>query len=716
MKFIDIKTGNLYKGVSPYVHWFPDQQSTNLIYTHEICFITSSQTIFISMDSNVFNIINDEKLSSTIPYKEMIWDWNRGEYLSEGLPLNGEFIHLLHVTAQSELAGEYTTDIQIRDYQDNTWNITVGADFYAEHEPTYINLSNKGVDLPHAIQNAIYDVNVNESMTDNIVMNRKLKELLSNYWDVVANKGNYKSLINSLNWFEWGDLLNLQEVWEHNEFGNKILDTKDLCSLLESKYNDTYNGFRKTSYLSLYAATQKLSIKNEWDDEGNPELDEIVFKWSKDDLMLKLCLLGNFYETYFMPIHLELLHATVENVVFTNTIKIIDSSACTRTDYIYNIGAAGCNIESGQSFVLGNVKCQVGPDTMFGVKWNGENKYNLVNPIGVDRIAEFKDVSDDTPISDPELKSFYSQLYEGIGVLVDVECDVTLNNEDFIIESKLWLNDHMAVDNRIIRDSKIKFTVLLPKEGKYHLNMQFKTASSHIYCKHIIINAVDVENMSLKVYKVKHHPFTNKIYGDNTINNYKFSRCRMKSGYAPIVQYIIPTTDSESGIALNNVLVLKGDYMNNFSINNHYYAYKKDTGSDVYTICVSRNYWFKPDNQPFYQEIKPYIYRNDYGYFPEFHYLIELDGNKESDYYIYNGDTVAVIPELPLGLEIDDFDWTFTNASNNKTYKFKYIQEPFVASDEFNTELTPGYYDVIFKFKVGEEWHQLKMDSIFRKI
>jgi hypothetical protein len=130
---------------------------------------------------------------------------------------------------------------------------------------------------------------------------------------------------------------------------------------------------------------------------------------------------------------------------------------------------------------------------------------------------------------------------------------------------------------------------------------------------------------------------------------------------------------------------------------------------------VSKNYNIDPTKYIFYNDIKKDIYRNDYGYFPEFHYLELLDGDKESNYNIYNADTIAVIPELPLGLDVDGMDWEFINVTTGKSYKFPYIQEPYVSSPE-SCGLSKGYYDIIFKFRVSDNWHTIKLDSAFRKL
>ena len=70
------------------------------------------------------------------------------------------------------------------------------------------------------------------------LLEKKFKELLVNYWDVIANKGSYKSLINSIKWFEYGDILKLRD--EEN-FGN--------IRVLQTQLQKDYSAFEKWAKL-----------------------------------------------------------------------------------------------------------------------------------------------------------------------------------------------------------------------------------------------------------------------------------------------------------------------------------------------------------------------------------------------------------------------------------------------------------------------------------
>ena len=54
MRFVDLNNGYTYNGDYPYIHWFDDNQSTNLVYTKKLCIIDSSNILKVDLNSNMF--------------------------------------------------------------------------------------------------------------------------------------------------------------------------------------------------------------------------------------------------------------------------------------------------------------------------------------------------------------------------------------------------------------------------------------------------------------------------------------------------------------------------------------------------------------------------------------------------------------------------------------------------------------------------------------
>ena len=188
IKFVNLKTGNIYTGSDPYIHWFDGQQSTNLVYVQPLCFICDSEAACISMSSNdVFALADLNALDSTIDLNDVEYydlsNIKKYSINSVGWEFGNKFIHIVYFIGSSSVGAEFVEKFTItcggKDYHFN-----IGADFYQEDEKLTINLNNFGSRLPESIQKAIYESNVHEEKNDNILLNRKFKELLANYWDI----------------------------------------------------------------------------------------------------------------------------------------------------------------------------------------------------------------------------------------------------------------------------------------------------------------------------------------------------------------------------------------------------------------------------------------------------------------------------------------------------------------------------------------------------
>ena len=695
IRFVDLESGNIFNASKPYVFWFDGEQSTNLIYTKPICFISNKRRSVVSIPkSGIFSILDTTKLDTELDniYGFEYQDINSLKTNTITIPgyrYDDYYVYIVYIGTQSELGGEFVETITIDGEE-----FLVGADFYEENEPLYVNLSNNGIEIPNSIQKAIYEVNPHEDKRDNITLNRKWKELLANLWDTVSNKGSYKSLHNTLNWFEWGDMLKLCEVWKRTD-EKDIYSIRDIKAILGDKYFETLSGFSKTTYIAIYCAMQKIKHgENQevmYDSEKNPTLQNIISRWSTRDLSLKLCMLGNFYKTYFMPIHLDLIHCTIEDVVFTNTFKMNVASGQERNDFVYLTHDFDCSVKDGDIFKLLPVKVSVDEDALFG---------NLSKP-GFNDIGCIVDFSLDFPLLEEEKIKREYITYVGGG------------------EAK------SKVDYRAL-GSKIEFSLLLLKEGEYDIRMQFDTTAGRTFTKRVILNVIDTTHTTLKVYRVQNirSPKEEAFFN---INDYIFGRQAGKTNTTPTKQYLStklvdPNTYKNwgyTGVCLNHLLILEGP--TNHYVDVNYFTFELVKGGVQYTICISKRFAFKPQDI-FLEGLS--IYRNDYIFVPEYHKLVELGserGDRKEDikyYTITDDDTLCVVPELAFGKCIEDIEWEFVNVSSLERITIPgSIKEPFIANTA-KTHLTPGYYDIVFRYRLSgeDQINTVVINSAFRKI
>lgn len=641
IRFIDLATGNVFDGSQPYVFWFEEEQSTNLLYIRKICILSNKSSIKCTIENNdVFQLIDVNKIANvkdiTVNYKSYkdIQEMISISYQSQGTPYKDFYVHMVYVLGHSASAGEYQCEATIDDTK-----ISIGADFYNENETLGINVSNMGLDIPKDVQRAIYESNLREDGVDNILLNRKFKELLIQYMDIIANKGSYNSLLNSLSWFEYGDLVKIYDYWKHGEVDRELMYHEDLKQIVDNKIQEMLSTFQKTTYIGLYYGLQSIRkdsngdivyrdknyfVKGDEDndwlpartqlnlskdkdyilqigegdisvEEGNdgkndsakfiplkaeddntlpeplPELIPTTSLWSTVDLSLKMALLGNFFSTYFMPIHLDLLHSTIESIVYSDTIKILPWVVNNRFDNFDSIQAFECSLKNGDTYYLNDVRCRVYPNTPFGAEledvreeipgqsiecaektvkklddsaehtedkhgniWHQAYKEKEFDIFGVeteDRAWSSKDKEGNAPTNDDQIL-FDAQYFNGVGAIIPINCTfkgvqigcpfveasilVYHNGDSHIHQTTRLYNDR---DEMNTYTRTMNFSVLLQDVGNYVFVISFKTSDSKEFMRTFRFRVDDDIYQNVKPYLIKKKDYW-KILDEFGSNNF----------------------------------------------------------------------------------------------------------------------------------------------------------------------------------------------------
>ena len=111
VKFVDLEKGFIYDGHKPYIFWFNDGLSTDLIYTKSIGVFSDKLMINISLPSNpVFKLINIEELLKNLnAYKSS----ECLEYTSAGFSVPNGYLHIIYLSACSNENGEFHESLYI---------------------------------------------------------------------------------------------------------------------------------------------------------------------------------------------------------------------------------------------------------------------------------------------------------------------------------------------------------------------------------------------------------------------------------------------------------------------------------------------------------------------------------------------------------------------------------------------------------------------------
>lgn len=317
-----------------YRFYFDDNQSINIIYQKRLFFISDKERVSIEIldtpptKNTVFSLFD----YITAPAK--LENIKKSKIVSTGAPIGDKYLHYVNIGSCSESEGEFIENIKI----DNEI-FEIAADFHGQDESLEILLHNQGVTLPKDIIRSLYDTNIHEKYIDWVVLNRKYKELLLNIMDIVYKKGSYKSLVSSLGWFEYGDMVKLNEYWSDSSL--HTLHQKDISTIYTPMIEEMMKMYMKTTFISLEYMLDEYDFEYITDNNGEvvdkifkydrdgidltvpilKDINEIQRKWSINDIALKMTLLGNYFSTYFMPIHMDLLFSSIENLVFTTPAK-----------------------------------------------------------------------------------------------------------------------------------------------------------------------------------------------------------------------------------------------------------------------------------------------------------------------------------------------------------------------------------------------------------
>ena len=725
MKFLNLDTGYSFDGLwtneqqKGYTFWFPGEQSTGITYTMPICILTETdEPLQLSIEENdVFSFVAHGTETTVDGYKfnDVIYS---NQFTTEPENIGNYYGHVFNVGCNSKNTGEYICRINIG----NEGFIRVGADLYGEYEPVYVNLSNMGVELPDNIQKAIYDSDVHEDVKDNILMNRKFKELLSNYWNIVANKGSQKSLKHSIDWFEWGDILNIREINRRTVANKTLFSDNEISTIINNFAEEMFTHFLKTSYVSLYCSMQKEL--DEYDEELNPILEQRVLKWSREDLQLKLALLANFFGIYFMPIHISIMHAAVEDEVFTNTIKSITGTESKRFDAFGDLGFVECNVKDNSIYRMTNVKVQATNDTVYAIKDYSDSFF------GVDKFPKYI-----YNYGNDSINVFASQYYSGPGVVIPFKFTLLKqDSKDFVRETIVdYIDDYghncklHFYDTFITSKNKIEinFNLLVKTPNDYSYIFTFLLASGKTLTRKVDFKVILSDNININVYKIKSKNDTNGLtvedFYSRQMNKY-FYRIQPNNSdnqisyYTQYLPYITPDSSLYSnytGLKLNQTVVVKINLQSGVeelknSMKERFLEFSKRYNDDItYITFICKRFFESLTLDELNSRIgnTGEIIRNDMVFYPQFHYLEKIEGNRIEDYTIYQHEAICCAAEINDGKTIKDFkygnilrdtEWTFSNFNEVVEFPTSSAQ-PFIAKTT-NNLLSPGYYDISFKY------------------
>lgn len=354
---------------TPYVFWFNNEYSSilsiNNYYVLPIRIVTGTNTtsIELSIESDIFKFYDAKfEQSEILEINEsdftnhlVLGKDNRIEVTIDDKQTEYH-LYTFYVFAYSENPETWLSNILIKTNNKEYCPITVAATFEDEIEQLIINGKNIGVSLPKDIIKAVYQSPYYTDTIDENMYNTKLKEYLINHMVIKSECGNYRSAIASLKWFGWGNKISLSKLIQtDNKFVEQFIhDYFDI----KTDVTDAFKLFKQTTLLSLSVKANqdtgeyhKLNDGKWFNGEGTPELESLLdkietvningleytksyYRYTFNELAIKLSCLANMYKKYFLPIHLSIHSASIREQVYANDIKFLTTSFSSLSEHI----------------------------------------------------------------------------------------------------------------------------------------------------------------------------------------------------------------------------------------------------------------------------------------------------------------------------------------------------------------------------------------------
>ena len=489
--------------------------------------------------------------------------------------------------------------------------------------------------------------------------------------------------------------------------------------------------------------------------ENNPQLYDVAKAFEDIEMCIKMTLLGNFYSTYFMPLHLDLFHSTVERIVFANTTKCLSAGCLSRKDVIAPVFSMKCYTGATHKQIEA-VHCYVSPSTVFGV-FDGEHTIGIdfnTNKLQYNTIEEsFMSVRD----------------VFGAVVPMHVVIDKHIANGDFIKSEFISLKKEgeraittasaVAIEQTPDNGGKYDFyaNFIIPSAGKWEVTVVFETAIGISYKKTMRFDVADCADNPINLYLVERcdENELEKIsieYTDDEllisktgdelvhtiIDGFSFSQVG-HDDYRFGEAFIACSRSDDADVRVagvnhlvmavidNNVTTLSTPSFELAisstsidSINQHFPEYLwfiKETyirldGESLFekkpVIIGLRKAFSNETNEPTKVSVS-----NAYNgrrlstdvFVPAFHKL-----NPDFTYNdVKQGMVVMAVPSYSIMKNADGIGWLFKNASTGEQWSLQsnggelvIPAATAVGKQSFST-LTPGYYDISLSYQFGDE-------------
>jgi hypothetical protein len=235
-------------------------------------------------------------------------------------------------------------------------------------------LQNFGHDILSEDMPVFDKTDINEPEPDWIFLNRKRKELITEFEKIFPYIGSYRALINIIRFFGYQDV-HLKEYWRNVDprsvnYGKfkhtDIIQIFDKTANFRDSLSVPNKIYKKTNLFGLFYDITKET--GEYDENGYPVVEE-VFSFTPEEVLIKIFALKNKLKKYFLPTNARIIDIVGEAVYYMRLDTTARTSFC-RVDAVqlslhptYEILPKPCGYIQDLR-PLYHYGCPVGPDLL----------------------------------------------------------------------------------------------------------------------------------------------------------------------------------------------------------------------------------------------------------------------------------------------------------------------------------------------------------------
>lgn len=356
--------------IGDYVFWIESSHSSHTLSTSNYyilpirMIVDPKEEVSVTIkDSDKFMLLGSSYIQSLIEKNESVFDVvdiDTSEFNTTLSASDLSIIDSIEVEGRAEKVSIATFYVISRSIEEGTWMtdvliqngdaycpITVGGEFQEEASELIINGENMGIVLPKDILNSIYEEDLWSDEPDEALLKKKMKELMMAYMHIKGECGNYESAKDSLDWFGYKDHMSLRCLLQTD---NEVLSQYVHDSFDTSSDNEwSWNNFRHSSAYSIWMDINHYLDEEDpyrYDEElvgeGKPLSEDLTkkivhdvfdeedikfwrpyYKWSLQDLYIKVSMVAYYWKKYFLPICATISSASMKHHAWMNDIKYV---------------------------------------------------------------------------------------------------------------------------------------------------------------------------------------------------------------------------------------------------------------------------------------------------------------------------------------------------------------------------------------------------------